>query len=67
MNAQRSEIATRLFGAWCIFLILGAIGAGCNSNAQPEKVIRVTRNIGGREGFRLHFEKWKAAFEAKHP
>jgi len=36
---------------------------GCSRDKESAKTIRVTRNIGGREGFRLHFEAWKAAFE----
>ena len=50
-------------------LLCGAFVAlnGCTGPAQEAKVIRVTRNIGGREGFRRHFEVWKATFEAKNP
>lgn len=32
-----------------------------------EKTIRVVRNIGGREGFRRHWDAWKAAFEKDNP
>jgi len=45
-------------------LSVAGIGAGgCSRDDDSRQVIRVTRNIGGREGFRLHFEAWKAAFE----
>jgi ABC-type glycerol-3-phosphate transport system substrate-binding protein len=43
-----------------------AIGCGGKSGAE-DKTIRVVRNIGGREGFRIHFEAWKKAFEDKNP
>jgi len=39
---------------------------GCQRSDDGRKVIRVTRNIGGREGFRIHFEAWKAAFEKQN-
>jgi len=41
--------------------------AGCGGGQDTSKVIRVTRNIGGREGFRRHFDAWKACFEKKNP
>lgn len=55
--------------ALSMFAVLGMVAcAGCSkSNTEGDKVIRVTRNIGGREGFRLHWEAWKAAFENKNP
>jgi len=40
---------------------------GCRRAPTEEKVIRVTRNIGGREGFRTHWEAWKACFERNNP
>lgn len=46
---------------------LMAVLAGCGAGPSRDKVIRVTRNIGGREGFRRHFDAWKAAFEVKNP
>ena len=55
----------------CCSLIMAAVAlsafAGCGGEAKDSKVIRVTRNIGGREGFRKHFDGWKAAFERKNP
>ena len=53
-------------------VMLAAVGAalqpgGCGKRDDDAKVIRVTRNIGGREGFRKHFEAWKAAFERDNP
>ena len=44
-----------------------AAGIGCQSKQEDRKVIRVVRNIGGREGFRLHWEAWKEAFERDNP
>lgn len=44
--------------------------AGCGEgrkDAAEDKVIRVTRNIGGRAGFRKHFDAWKATFEKNNP
>ena len=43
------------------------LSAGCGKDADSGKVIRVTRNIGGREGFRLHFKAWQEAFERDNP
>jgi len=40
---------------------------GCGGPQTDERVIRVTRNIGGREGFRLHFEAWQETFERNNP
>ncbi len=56
----------------CTLMILTACAivvalAGCGGEAKDSKVIRVTRNIGGREGFRRHFDGWKAAFEKRNP
>jgi len=48
-------------------LLLVLLAACSAPEKQAEKVIRVTRNIGGREGFRIHFEAWKAAFEKQNP
>jgi len=57
----------RLFiGASLSVAVVGVFAmalAGCSAEPRNEQVIRVTRNIGGREGFRKHFEAWKAAFE----
>ena len=47
--------------------VLPLLGPGCTVDTNAEKVIRVTRNIGGREGFRRHFELWKATFEKRNP
>ena len=41
--------------------------SGCGGRTEQGNVIRVTRNIGGREGFRRHFDAWQAAFEAGNP
>lgn len=40
--------------------------AGC-AEEQDEQVVRVTRNIGGRPGFQVHWDLWKATFERTHP
>ena len=54
-----------------VLLAVAAAGpgllAGCAKDDGNAKVLRVTRNIGGREGFRVHFEAWKGAFERDHP
>jgi len=49
-----------------MFALFSAPGCGGGSSSQ-DKVIRVTRNIGGRAGFRKHFDLWKATFEKNHP
>jgi len=50
-------------------LVAGLLSAttGCGGETSMDNVIRVTRNIGGREGFRRHFKVWKATFEANNP
>lgn len=40
---------------------------GCGAESGGGNVIRVTRNIGGREGFRKHFNTWKTVFERNNP
>ena len=39
---------------------------GCAEKAD-EQIVRVTRNIGGRPGFQVHWDLWKATFEHEHP
>lgn len=53
-----------------LILPLCLFSSACTSKAEKEqsqKTIRVTRNIGGREGFKQHWEAWKAAFEKQNP
>ena len=60
----------RSLGTWalCGAALAGvAMAAGCGKDKGSERIIRVTRNIGGREGFRVHFEAWQAAFERGNP
>jgi len=52
---------TCVLGVTLLLTLLSA--SGCGGSQEESKVIRVTRNIGGREGFRRHFNAWKAAFE----
>ena len=52
------------FASLAAALLLGLAGCG---EGKGQKVIRVTRNIGGRAGFKLHFDAWKAAFERDNP
>ena len=51
---------TALFAMCFIF-------SGCQKQEAESKVIRVTRNIGGRAGFKLHWELWKSTFEKRNP
>ena len=37
------------------------------ANTSEKQILHITRNIGGREGFRRHFQSWKQAIEAKNP
>jgi raffinose/stachyose/melibiose transport system substrate-binding protein len=55
-----------LIAACALALALVAFLSGCGSGVTNEKVLRVTRNIGGREGFRIHFDAWKAEFEKRN-
>ena len=50
-----------------LLILVTLLSAGCKGGEANKKVISVTRNIGGREGFRLHFDGWKAAFERNNP
>lgn len=52
-------------GILCCAIAFGLLG--CGPGVDDSKVIRVTRNIGGREGFRVHWDLWKSTFEANHP
>jgi len=51
------------------FYILAAalLLVGCGEQKDETNVIRVVRNVGSREGFRQHWEAWKAAFERDNP
>jgi len=52
----------------CLAMIAGAaVLAGCGAPMEEGEVIRVTRNIGGREGFRRHFETWSRVFAEQNP
>ena len=65
MQHQRARIVRCGVIAACgLCMLTGTVGCGGETSSN---VIRVTRNIGGREGFRIHFEKWQAAFENAHP
>ena len=65
---MRKTILSLMSGLGCALLLLTlSAGLGCGGGQESSKVIRVTRNIGGREGFRRHFDAWKAAFEKKNP
>ena len=59
---------SRWLAASSVLCVLAtAFLAGCGRDEKSDRTIRVTRNIGGREGFRRHFEAWKAAFEKGNP
>ena len=49
-------------------LALAALLAfGACSSEEDASVVRVTRNIGGRPGFQVHWDIWKATFERQNP
>lgn len=52
-------------------VVLGAVSllsfGGCSGKDEDARVLRVVRNVGGREGFRRHWEAWKNAFERDNP
>jgi len=62
----KSGAKTRLVAG---VLLLGAalLLAGCGQKEDTGKTIRVVRNVGGREGFRMHWDAWKEAFERDNP
>jgi len=47
--------------------VMTMAAAGGTGRKQDNKVIRVTRNVGAREGFRRHWQAWRAAFERDNP
>lgn len=62
----RSAIALLL--SWLLpVCLVGLTGCGTGDGAAGTQTLRVVRNIGGREGFRIHWLAWKAAFEKKNP
>jgi ABC-type glycerol-3-phosphate transport system substrate-binding protein len=66
MGKARREIAFHTLLSLALCSVLFTL-CGCGGEAKNSKVIRVTRNIGGREGFRRHFEGWKQTFEKNNP
>lgn len=57
---------TLLFGA--VFSSIGwVIWASFWGKPTATQVIRVTRNIGGRAGFRTHFQLWQSTFARENP
>ena len=56
-----------LTGGILALTLLAALLLGCGKRGGSDKTIRVVRNIGGREGFKQHFEAWKSAFEKANP
>ncbi len=50
----------------CIVLVTLLL-TSCGAPVEDGEVIRVTRNIGGREGFRRHFEVWSEVFAEQNP
>ncbi len=66
---MRIGIVTLLSSLVAPLLLAGSLVSvsGCGGATQDPNVIRVTRNIGGREGFRRHFNTWKATFEQRNP
>lgn len=71
-NRETADMKNTLFFGRLTVALLGFLGmfgpAGCGkNNPDDDKVIRVSRNIGGREGFRRHWLAWKDAFERKNP
>ena len=55
-----------LLAVGCRGGVSGGDGGG-GGGAAGDKVIRVVRNIGGRQGFQAHWDAWKAAFERDNP
>jgi len=64
---MKKKVLSAVFGLGAVMLLTLCEGSGCAGGQEEAKVIRVTRNIGGREGFRLHFDAWKATFERNNP
>lgn len=60
-------MTTRRAVPWLALAAIAACLAGCDRKSKGEKVLRVVRNVGSREGFRLHWQAWKKAFERDNP
>lgn len=63
-----------MFRRWALAVVGAAVAGLCGCaqqapkpSAPPKQVIRVVRNVGGREGFKRHWEAWKSAFEKANP
>jgi len=49
------------------FALAALLAFGACSSEEDARVVRVTRNIGGRPGFQVHWDIWKATFERQNP
>jgi len=60
---------TKVFIGVGVLAVLGVAVWAFRSegDSAAERTIRVTRNIGGRAGFKRHFDAWQSAFERKNP
>ena len=61
--STRSRLSALLLSVAAASLAL----VGCGGDRQQANVIRVVRNVGSRQGFRMHWEAWKEAFERDNP
>ena len=49
------------------FALAAFLAFGACASEEDARVVRVTRNIGGRPGFQVHWDIWKATFERQNP
>lgn len=49
------------------FTLAALLAFGACASEEDARVVRVTRNIGGRPGFQVHWDIWKATFERQNP
>ena len=49
------------------FALAALLAFGACASEEDARVVRVTRNIGGRPGFQVHWDLWKATFEHQNP
>lgn len=68
MRMKRNRGNRAVHSLLAALLAAAAVVGGCGgADKGEEKVLRVVRNVGGRQGFRQHWEAWKAAFERDNP
>ena len=56
-----------ILAKFATFAFAALLAFGACASEEDASVVRVTRNIGGRPGFQVHWDIWKATFERQNP